>query len=58
MKRTEVGLLRRSGRLLFRTACAGMLAGAMVAISALPAMAAVMNPKHPAVIPLKPGRRC
>ena len=45
MKRTEVGLLRRSGRLFFRTACAGMLAGAMIAMSALPAMA------DPAVIP-------
>ena len=51
MKRTEVGLLRRSGRLLFRTACAGMLVGAMVTMSALTAMAAVTKPKHPAVIP-------
>ena len=51
MKRTEVGLLRHKGRLFFRTVCAGMLAGAMAAVSALPAMAAVTNPKHPAVIP-------
>ena len=51
MKRTEVGLLGHSGRLFFRTVCAGMLAGAMVAMSALPAMAAVTNPQHPAVIP-------
>ena len=51
MKRTEVGLLRHKGRLFFRTVCAGMLTGAMVAVSALPAMAAVTNPKDPAVIP-------
>ncbi|MBQ7536252.1 MAG: hypothetical protein IJT43_11630 [Stomatobaculum sp.] len=51
MKRTEVKLLRQAGHRLIRVACAGMLAGAMVAFSAMPAMAALTKPQHPAVIP-------
>ena len=51
MKMKEIGLLRHTGRRFLRASCAGMLAGAMVAFSAMPALAAPTTPKHPAVIP-------